>query len=94
VGTAAVVRGTAERMQRTGEISMQHARWSPWRDYRAGDMILAPGDNGLPLPMRVRQVTLTRTARGVVAGNLILTDRFEDHDLRVARMLAGLNVEP
>lgn len=89
-GTAALVNAVAERVQRTREITMSEARWLPLRDYRPGDLILAPGNDGVLQPLRIRQITLTRTARGLVAGNLILSDRFEDQDLRMTRLLAAL----
>jgi hypothetical protein len=93
-GTAALVTATTERVQRTREITMYEARHLPLRDYRPGDLILAPGNDGVLQPLRVRQVTLTRTVRGVVAGNLILSDRFEDHDLRMTRLLAAVAARP
>lgn len=93
-GTAALLTATTERVQRTREITTHGARWLPLRDYRPGDLILAPGDEGVLQPLRIRQVTVTRTMRGVVAGNLILSDRFEDHDLRMTRLLAALAARP
>ncbi|MFI9553727.1 hypothetical protein [Nonomuraea endophytica] len=89
-GTAALVNAVAERVQRTREITTSGARWLPLRDYRPGDLILAPGNDGVLQPLRIRQITLTRTARGLVAGNLVLSDRFEDQDLRMTRLLAAL----
>ncbi|MEV1167333.1 hypothetical protein [Nonomuraea sp. NPDC049784] len=94
IGTVTVLRGVRQQVQRTREITMYQARHLPLRDYRAGDMILAPGNGGVLEPMRVQQVTLTRSARGVVAGNLILADRREDYNLRVARQIAALSARP
>ncbi|WP_162795821.1 hypothetical protein [Nonomuraea lactucae] len=93
-GTAALVTATTERVQRTREITTAEAQWLPLRDYRPGDLILALGNAGAPQPLRIRQVTLSRTVRGVVVGNLVLGDRFEDHDLRMARLLAALAARP
>lgn len=94
IGTVTVLRGVRQQVQRTREITMYEAQHLPLRDYRAGDMILAPGDGGAPEPMRVQQITLTRSAGGVVAGNLVLSDRREDYSLRVARQIAALSARP
>jgi hypothetical protein len=94
IGTVTVLRGARPSVQRTREITMYQARHLPLRDYRAGDMVLAPGDGGELTPMRVRQVTLTRSAGGVVAGNLILADRREDNQLRMVRQIAALAARP
>ncbi|MEV6154910.1 hypothetical protein AB0L53_31675 [Nonomuraea sp. NPDC052129] len=94
IGTVTVLRGSQQSVQRTREITMYQARHLPLRDYRAGDTILAPSDGGELAPMRVRQITLTRSAGGVVAGNLILADRREDYQLRVARQIAALSARP
>ncbi|GAB2918749.1 hypothetical protein ACFMQL_20580 [Nonomuraea fastidiosa] len=94
IGTALVLRGAQPSTQRTREITMYQARWLPLRDYVPGDVILAPGAGGALERMRVRQITLTRSQGGVVAGNLVLADRREDYQVRVARQLAALAARP
>jgi len=44
--------------------------------------------------MRVRQITLTRTDRGVVGGNLVLDDRLADQEIRLRRRIAGMSIRP
>ncbi len=96
VGTAVILadaaldRVEAERVQRTRQIVTRGARWLPWQDYRPGDYLLAPGQAGQMTSLRVRQITLTRDRSGVVAGNLVLGDRFLERDVRLARKAAGI----
>ncbi|SDL73014.1 hypothetical protein SAMN05421874_12819 [Nonomuraea maritima] len=94
IGTAVVLRGSQESVQRTREINMSVATHLPLRDYQPGDLIVAPGDGGQPARMRVRQITLTRSAQGAVAGNLILADRRDEYQVRVARQIAALSARP
>ncbi|SEU46633.1 hypothetical protein [Nonomuraea wenchangensis] len=94
VGDSLLVRGAVERTQRTRELSFTAARWLPLRDYLPGDLIYAPGEAGQRKAMRVRQITLTRTDRGVVGGNLVLDDRLADLELLVRRRVALLARRP
>ncbi|WP_440063771.1 hypothetical protein [Streptosporangium sp. OZ121] len=87
---AALERAAAERVQRTRGITVYGARWLPWRDYRPGDRVRAPGEGGALESLRVRQVALSRNADGVVGGSLILNDRFLERDIRLARRTAGI----
>ncbi|GGK90105.1 hypothetical protein Ppa06_58340 [Planomonospora parontospora subsp. parontospora] len=87
---AALTRAAAERIQRTRQITLGTARWLPWRDYRPGDRVLAPGDGGVLEPLRIRQITLVRDERGHITGNLILNDRFLERTVRLARRTAGI----
>ncbi|WP_127933097.1 hypothetical protein [Nonomuraea polychroma] len=57
---AVLLRSGHERVQRTRQITPYTVRWLPWRDYRPGDRILAPGDAGVMESMRVRQLTVRR----------------------------------
>ncbi|MEU6743747.1 hypothetical protein [Streptosporangium sandarakinum] len=54
----------------------------------------APGEAGQRKALRVRQITLTRTDRGVVSGDLILDDRLADQDIRLRRRIALLTHRP
>lgn len=65
----------------------------PFRDYGPGDWVLAATDGQAPVPMRLRQVTLTRDEKGMVSGNVVLNDRFLEADVlqnrRLQRIIAG-----
>lgn len=83
-------RAAQERVQHTREITPNGARWLPWRDYQPGDKVIAPASRGTLAPLRVRQITLTKDAKGVVGGNVILNDRFLEQSIRFARRTAGI----
>ncbi|GAA0403138.1 hypothetical protein GCM10009530_63910 [Microbispora corallina] len=95
-GTAALLgqnlleRASGERVQITRGITLAAAEWLPYRDYRPGDTLLAPGDGGAMAPLRVRQITLNRDANGVTGGNITLNDRFLERDLKLSRQAAGI----
>ncbi|RJL21116.1 fibronectin type III domain-containing protein [Bailinhaonella thermotolerans] len=90
LATSALTRADGERVQRTRQITTRTARWLPYRDYRPGDYVLAPGEAGHATPLRIRQITLWRDAAGVVGGALTLNDRFLEHQIRLARRTAGI----
>jgi hypothetical protein len=95
LGITLLVRGVSERVQRTRELSFTSGtRWLPLRDYLTGDLIYAPGEAGERVKLRVQQITLTRTERGVTSGNLILNDRLADHEIRLRRSIANLAHRP
>lgn len=95
VGDSQLVRGAVERVQRTRELVFAHnTRWLPLRDYLPGDRIYAPGQAGQRVGLRVRQITLTRTSRGVVSGNLVLDDRLADSEIRLRRRITHLAHRP
>lgn len=79
-----------ERVQVTRGVDFTLAARLPWRDYRPGDYVLAPGDTGARSVLRVRQVTLTRDQAGTLGGNLVLNDRLIERDLRLAKRTAGI----
>lgn len=79
-----------ERVQVTRGLTFTAARCLPWRDYRPGDYVLAPGDTGALASLRVRQITLTRDQSGALGGNLVLNDRFVERELRLAKRTAGI----
>lgn len=87
---SSLLRAARERVQHTREITPTGARWLPWRDYQPGDKIIAPASGGTLAPLRVRQMTLTRDAKGVVGGNVVLNDRFLEQSIRLARRTAGI----
>ncbi|GAA5046606.1 hypothetical protein HNP84_009757 [Thermocatellispora tengchongensis] len=87
---SALERAGAERVQRTRGIVLYGARWLPLKDYRPGDRVLAPGDDGALESLRVRQVTLARNSSGVLGGSLVLNDRFLEREIRLARRTAGI----
>ena len=87
---ARLEQGSRERVQLTRGIALDTAEAFPWRDYRPGDYVLAPGDGGTLESLMVRQITLSRDQAGHVAGNLTLNDRFLERELRQARRTNGI----
>ncbi|GAA1089756.1 hypothetical protein [Nocardiopsis metallicus] len=87
---AALQRGARERVQITRGLMPRVARWLPWRDYRPGDLILAPDGEGHMASLRLRQITLSRDQDGAVTGNLVLNDRFLEAEIRRARRTTAL----
>ncbi|MFD9950494.1 hypothetical protein [Nonomuraea sp. NPDC059022] len=86
----ALERASRERVQFTRQIKPQQARFLPLADYRPGDTIRAPGEEGKPDALRIRQITLSRGDDGVVGGNLTLNDRFLEREIKLARQAAGI----
>lgn len=86
----ALERASRERVQLTRQIKPHQARFLPLADYRPGDTIRAPGDEGAPDALRIRQITLSRGDDGVIGGNLTLNDRFLERDIKLARQAAGI----
>ncbi|MFG1709246.1 hypothetical protein ACFLIM_39250 [Nonomuraea sp. M3C6] len=87
---SSLLRASGERVQHTREITPTGARWLPWKDYQPGDKIIAPASGGTLAPLRVRQITLTKDAKGVVGGNVVLNDRFLEQSIRLARRTVGI----
>ncbi|GGO63219.1 hypothetical protein [Nonomuraea cavernae] len=87
---SSLLRASSERVQHTREITPTGARWLPWRDYQPGDKIIAPASGGILAPLRIRQITLTKDANGVIGGNVVLNDRFLEQSIRLARRTAGI----
>ncbi|MFI6909645.1 hypothetical protein ACIBKY_50880 [Nonomuraea sp. NPDC050394] len=91
LAASVLARGDRERVQRTrGILVTADSRWFPWRDYRPGDRIFAPGEAGAMESLRIRQMTVTLDEHRVVGGNLVLNDRLLERDLRLARRTAGI----
>ncbi|MET7334381.1 hypothetical protein [Nonomuraea sp. NPDC005650] len=86
----ALERASGERVQLTRQIKPYAARFLPWKDYRPGDTVRAPGDQAVMQGLRVRQLTLSVDADGVIGGNLVLNDRFLERDIRLARRANGI----
>lgn len=80
------------REQLTRKLIIPSAQFLPYRDYRPGDFILAPGSSGKLEQLRVRQITLTWGEDGTaLGGNLVLNDRFLEGALRAQRRLNALD---
>jgi hypothetical protein len=65
--------------------------YRPFRHYFLGDwvgVVVTPGT--APAKRRVRQITLTRGARGEAGGNVVLNDRFTEADVANQRRLDAL----
>src|SRR5690606_17926597 len=70
LGANALKRAGRERAQLTRGIRFEAARWLPFEDYRPGDFVLAPGDQGTMESLRLRQITVAVDADGSLSGNL------------------------
>lgn len=79
-----------ERVQRTRKIAFTSTRYLPFIHYRPGDEILAPDVNGVLLPQRVRQISITSISPHGVEGSLILNDRFIEKELLRDRRIASV----
>lgn len=90
LGTNALERAGRERTQLTRGLRFGAARFLPLAHYRAGDVVLAPGENGAMEPVRVRQITLSCDQDGGLGGNVTLNDRFIEREIRLARQAAGI----
>ncbi|WP_188197209.1 fibronectin type III domain-containing protein [Nonomuraea sp. SYSU D8015] len=90
LGTNALERVGRERTQLTRGIRFGAARFLPLVHYRPGDVVLAPADEGVMEPVRVRQITLSVDQDGGLGGNLVLHDRFIEREIRLARQAAGI----
>ncbi|PSL04139.1 hypothetical protein CLV30_106144 [Haloactinopolyspora alba] len=77
--------GERERIQMTRGLIFAASRWIVLRDYRPGDWIYAPGVDGAKTRARIRSLTLSKDANGVVQGNLTLNDRFIEASVKAAQ---------
>lgn len=80
----------AERVENTYGLNFALATALPFRDYGLGKEVRIRDGAGLPVSLRCRQITLTRDERGVVAGNVVLNDRFLENEVRQARRVQGI----
>ncbi|MBB5791782.1 hypothetical protein [Jiangella mangrovi] len=83
--------GEREQIEMTRDLLFE-GRWVPYRDYRVGDTVYAPGVDGAKSAVRILQITLAKNSEGLISGNLTLNNRFVERSLRAAkraRALAG-----
>jgi hypothetical protein len=80
-----------QREQLTRTLNFDTARVLPWRNYRPGDWVLAPGkDNGHVERLRVAQITLVFSAGAVTSGSIVLNDRLLERAILQQKQLDGL----
>jgi hypothetical protein len=91
IGDGVLETTEASRSEHTFGVVFRAAAWKPFQHYHVGHWInvLLDGSTA-PESMRVRQVTLTRSADGEFGGNLVLNDRFLEADVLAARRIAAL----
>src|SRR5690606_18174249 len=82
--------GEQERVEMTRDLVFGPGRNIPFREYRVGDYVYAPGRHGEQERVRVHQITLSRDQNGVVTGNVVLNDRFIEASIRAARRARGI----
>lgn len=76
-----------ERTEYTRGLDFTRAFSRPFWDYRVGDYVWTTVDGVSQDRMRIRQLTLTSSEQGVVAGNVVLNDRFLEADVRQQRRI-------
>lgn len=91
LGQAALVAGSAEQIESTRSLILTGENaLLPFIHYDVGDFITAPGPTGAMDSMRVQQVTVTRGTDGVLAGSVILNDRFIEKSIKAGKKMAGV----
>lgn len=86
---AALALAAEERVEETYGLVFARAKSYPFRDYGLGKSV-GVHVAGQPVQRRLRQITLTRDAKGVVAGNVVLNDRFLEDEIRRSRRTKGI----
>jgi hypothetical protein len=79
-----------ERTQYTRGLDFTRATHRPFWDYGVGDYVWSTADGSQPARLRIRQLTLQVNAQGILAGNVVLNDRFIESDVRAARRIQGI----
>lgn len=90
---AALAEAAGRRIERTRGLQFHDGITEPlpYVHYFPGDYIFAPGTNGKSERQRVQQITLTKDGtKGSVSGNLVLNDRFLEHEIRTARRVQAV----
>jgi hypothetical protein len=79
-----------ERTEYTRGLDFTRAVSRPFWDYGVGDYVWSDVDGTGVTRLRVRQLTLTVSDKGILAGNVVLNDRFLEADVRQARRIQGI----
>lgn len=90
---AALAEAAGRRIERTRGLQFHDGITEPlpYVHYLPGDYIFAPGADGKSERQRVQQITLTKDGtKGSVSGNLVLNDRFLEHEIRTARRVQAV----
>ncbi len=82
--------GAEERVEMTRGLLFGDRHQLPFRDYRIGDYLFAPGRGGEKERLRVHQTTMSKGADGIVQGNAVLNDRFIEATIRHAKRTKGI----
>jgi hypothetical protein len=80
-----------ERTEYTRGLDFTRSPFLPGFNYQVGDHVWSSVDGtSVPEKLRVRQLTITVSDRGVVSGNVVLNDRFLEADIRQRRRVEGI----
>jgi hypothetical protein len=79
-----------ERTEYTSGLNFKRATAAPMFHYQPGDWVWRTVDGALPTKLRLVQVTLTSSSKGVLSGNVVLNDRFLEADVRAVRRVQGI----
>lgn len=79
----------APRTEYTRGLDFARAVSLPFWDYGVGDYVWSAVDGTGVARLRVRQITLS-VDNGIVAGNVVLNDRFLESDVRARRRIEGI----
>lgn len=79
-----------ERTEYTRGLDFSRAVSKPHWDYGVGDYVWSAADGEAPQRLRVRQLTLTNSEQNILAGNVVLNDRFLEADIRQRRRIEGI----
>jgi hypothetical protein len=91
IGDGLLAQTADQRAEYTYGVVFGASPYRPFRDYQVGNWVNIRVDGTVaPQSMRVRQVTLTRSADGTFGGNLVVNDRFVEADILAARQIAAL----
>src|SRR5690606_32082864 len=83
--------GRLVREQMTRSLDFTAPKFLPLLDYRAGDEVMAPGKEGRPEQLRIRQITVQGAGGEATGGSIVLNDRFLEASVRTARRMARLD---
>lgn len=90
-GYNALNASASPRVQRTYEVVMNPDRpFLPLRDYLVDQSIRVNHGRNNTLNAKVKQITMQVASSGIMTAGIVLNDMFLEYDLRMARMLAGM----
>lgn len=90
LGFKALADGSGAKETYTRGLAFDAAKWLPFRDYDAGDIILSPDRLGVLSPMRVAAMTVTLTQDGVYTGSVSISERIVPIEVRNAKQIKAI----